>query len=61
MLKIRTIESAYNDIVREDPDTAITKRAIRTAVVNGLIPSRKSGGKYYVMVENIMRYFSGKE
>lgn len=57
--KIRTIKTAYADIVRDDPHTAITQRAIRTAVVNGSIPSRYIGGKYLITVENVINYFAG--
>ena len=44
--KIRTIDGAYKEIVDMDPDTAITKWAIRTAVSEGYIPSRRVGRKY---------------
>ena len=39
-IKMRTMETAYQAIKEMDPDTAITRWAIRQAVSGGYIPSR---------------------
>ena len=45
-IKMRTMETAYQAIKEMDPDTAITRWAIRQAVSGGYIPSRRVGNKY---------------
>lgn len=54
---IRTIEGAYKAIKEEDPNTAITKWAIRQAVIDGAIPSKCAGKKRLVSVEAVKRHF----
>lgn len=65
MKKIRTIQSAYEEIVKADPGTCITLSAIRRAVSTGEIPSRrigaKGGYKYMVDLDLIEAYFTGSE
>ena len=58
--KIRTIDGAYKEIVDMDPDTAITKWAIRTAVSEGYIPSRRVGRKYVFNMDALYDYFDVK-
>ena len=41
--QVRTINGAYQEIISADPCTAISKNAIRQAVINGNIPSRQAG------------------
>ncbi len=57
----RTIDGALQVIKEEDPHTAITRWAIRQAVINGDIPSRKTGRKYLVTVEAVKRHFGASE
>ena len=59
--KARTINGAYEEIVSMDPNTAITKNAIRQAVVNNEIPSRKVGRTYLVTLEDVYFYFTARE
>ncbi len=63
--EIRTIDGCYNEIKADDPNTAITRRAIRRAVSEGEIPSRRIGSgkgwKYLVDKNEVIRYFSGTE
>ena len=54
----RTISGAYKEIVSRDPNTAITKNAIRQAVVNNDIPSRRVGRTYLVTLEDVYSYFT---
>lgn len=46
MIRLRTMETAYQAIKEMDPDTAITRWAIRQAVSGGYVPSRRVGNKY---------------
>ena len=59
-MKARTIDKVYEGIKTGDPDTAITKSAIRQAVINGDIKSRKVGVKYIVTEEAVLKYFGGE-
>lgn len=65
MKRIRTIQGCYNEIKAKDPDTAITLRAIRRAISEGDIPSRRIGSgkgwKYLVDLDEVITYFSGTE
>ena len=61
MRMMRTIPEAYAYLLKEDPETAITKTALRRMVVSGAIPSLKVGRKYLVPLEAIDAYLSGEE
>lgn len=56
-LKIRTIAQAYEDIKADDPNTAITEYRIRKLVIDGVIPSTKSGTKYLINLDTLQKYF----
>lgn len=60
MIKLRTMETAYQAIKDMDPDTAITKWAIRQAVTGGYVPSRRVGNKYVFNLETLLDYFNVK-
>ncbi len=59
MAKIRTIEKAFQDIKKADPGTCITRNFIRQLVINGNIPSKKSGGRYYFDLDDLLNYLKG--
>lgn len=59
MAKIRTIESAYRDIISQDPNTSITKYYLREIVINGKIPFRKSGKRYLFDMDALNEYLKG--
>lgn len=45
MDRIRTVNTAYEEIILNDPNTALTKSAIRSLLKDGTIPSLKIGNK----------------
>ena len=59
MERIRTLADAAAYFKAADPETAITKTAIRRAVVDELVPSMKVGKKWLVSLDALERYFSG--
>ena len=61
MRMMRTIPEAYAHLLREDPETAVTKTALRRMVVSGAVPSVKVGRKYLVPLEALDAYLSGEE
>lgn len=61
MARIRTIEKAFNEIKQLDPDTCISKHFIRNLIIEGKIPYRKTGNRYLIDIEEVMRYLKGGE
>ena len=47
MPKIRTIQEAYNELKKSDPETAVTPHAIRQMILSGVLPHIKAGKKYF--------------
>lgn len=58
--RIRTIEKAFEEIRRTDPDTCITKHFIKNLIINGEIPHRKTGNRYLIDVDEVIRYTQGE-
>ena len=61
MARIRTINQGYDEIRQNDPNTAISKHAIRQAVLSGEIPSRRAGQKFLIDLDQVIQYFSGED
>lgn len=59
--EFRTINKLYEELLQDDPNTAISKHAIRQAVLRGEIPSRKAGQKFIVEKGEVLRFFSGED
>ena len=59
-IRLRTMETAYQAIKEMDPDTAITRWAIRQAVSGGYVPSRRVGNKYVFNLDALLDYFNVK-
>lgn len=60
MPQIRTINQAAEYVKARDPESALTKTAIRRLVITGAIPSVRAGAKYLLSLENLDAYLSGK-
>lgn len=58
-MRVRTIEQLFDEVRRIDPETALTKTAIRRLVVAGEIPSRRAGTKYLVDLDTLEAYMKG--
>ncbi len=61
MLRMRTIEKSHEHIKALDPDTALTKYALRQKVISGEIPSRKCGGKYLINLDVLEAYLGATD
>lgn len=59
MKRIRTINSAYEEIRKLDPNTAITPYYIRKLVDTGRIRSIRDGSKALVDFDNLILYLNG--
>lgn len=57
MLRVRTIESAYKEMHEKDPGCAISRSMLRKLVTEGYIPSKKSGNRYLITMEDVYGYF----
>lgn len=58
MPQMRTINEAYKAIKEADPETALNPHALRRLVLNGDIPSVKSGNRYLIDLEGLQQYLS---
>ena len=58
--RMRTMETAYKETKEMDPGTAITRWAIRRAVSEGYVPSRRVGNKYVFNLDTLLDYFDVK-
>jgi len=58
--KFRTINSAYAEIKKQDPETEISMHGIRAGIKQGFIPSVKIGNKVVVSIESILKFYSGE-
>ena len=59
-MRIRTIDQAYEEIRKADPETAITRNYIRTLVTDGTIPHIMAGAKYLVDLDVLEDYIRGR-
>lgn len=63
--RMRTLSAAFAWLQKNDPETGLTKTALRRLVVNGTIPSVRIGEgsrpKYLVDIDNISDYLHGAE
>lgn len=57
---MRTIDTAYEEIRKNDPDTAISRNYIRQIVTEGLIPSIRQGSKYLVSMQVLEEYIKSQ-
>ena len=58
---MRTIDQAMAHVKAADPETALTKTALRRLVVTGAIPSVRVGQKYLLALENLDAYLQAAE
>lgn len=60
MRRMRTIDEAAAFLRQADPNTAITKTALRRLVTSGQIPSVRVGAKYLVDLGTLDEFFGGQ-
>lgn len=58
MAKMRIIKDIFEEIKKNDPDTAITLCGLRRMVQTGVIPSVQVGRKRLINVETVMDYLN---
>ncbi len=58
-MRVRTIDQAADYIKTIDPETALTKTALRRLVTTGAIQSVRVGQKYLVSLEAVDDYLAG--
>lgn len=58
--RMRTIDQAFAYIRENDPETCLTKYALRQAVVTGRLPSVKCGKKYLVSLQTVEAWLRGE-
>lgn len=56
MAKMRIIKDVFEEIKKNDPNTAITMCGLRRMVQTGVIPSVQIGRKRLINYDNLMEY-----
>ncbi|MBR0355587.1 MAG: hypothetical protein IJK35_09460 [Oscillospiraceae bacterium] len=59
MPRIRTIDQAFMEIKKRDPDTALTKTGLRRLVTTHAVPSFLVGCKYMIDLDKLEAYLQG--
>lgn len=59
--RIRSMRKAYDEIVANDPETSISYYHFRHLVITGVIPSVKSGQRYLLDMDNVVKAFSTQD
>ncbi len=59
-VKLRTSDQAYELIKKMDPDTALTRHAVRTIITSGDIPTLKIGRKTLVDIDDLYEHLGIK-
>lgn len=55
---MRLLSEAYNELKKDDPDTALTMNALRCLVKSGKIQSVQVGRKRLVNYEKLLEYLA---
>ena len=58
-MRTRTIDSAFEELKKIDPNTAVSKHYIRQLVISNKIPYRKAGNKYLFDSDRLVEYLEG--
>lgn len=61
MTRMRTIDGAWAEIISADPDTALTKTALRRLIVSGQVKTCRVGTKYLINMDVLWAYLNGQE
>ena len=59
MPRMRTIDQVADWLRKTDPDTALTKTALRRLVTTGQLPSVRIGQKYLLDLDTLTEYLKG--
>ena len=60
MPSMRTIDQAAAWLCARDPETALTKTALRRLIITGQLPSVRVGQKYLISLEVLERFLGGE-
>ena len=60
-MRMRTIDQAVAYIRAADPETALTKTALRRKVLSGAVPSIRAGKKYLIDLDRLDAALFGAE
>ena len=54
MIRLRTFNAAIEQMRRDDPESCLTKHALRQMVLSGIVPHVRAGNKYLVNFDALM-------
>ena len=52
--RMRTLDSAIAQLKADDPESGLTKYALRQMVLSGVVPSVKAGAKYLINYDALL-------
>ena len=58
-MRTRTIDSAFEELKKIDPNTAVSKHYIRQLIISNKIPYRTAGNKYLFDFDRLVEYLEG--
>ena len=58
-MRIRGIDTGYDELHEADPDMGLTRTAFRRLVISGAIPSTRIGVKYLVDLDVVETFLRG--
>lgn len=56
LARMRTISGIFEEIIKLDPQSQISRHFIRQAIISGAVPSMKAGCKYLVNLQDFLDY-----
>ena len=59
--RMRTIDQAWDEVISADPNTALTKTALRRLIVSGQVKACRVGQKYLVNMDLLWAFLNGQE
>lgn len=57
---MRGIKQAIEELKRNDPNTALTEKALRRLILTGELPAVRVGKKYLVNMNHLFDYLNGR-
>jgi hypothetical protein len=60
MKRMRTLDACIIQLKQDDPDTCLTRHALRQMVLSGNVPYVKCGKKYLVNYDGLLDVLSGE-
>lgn len=58
-MHLRYIDQCYDELIKKDPNTALSRTGFRRMVISGVIPSIRAGRVFLVDLDSLELFLSG--